>query len=54
MKSFLPADPTEAVVPAAPAESFVDPDTAANFLRTTRRHVLEMVREGLIPGHPLA
>ena len=41
------------VVPLAPAEPFVDPDTAANYLRTTRRHVLEMVREGLIPGHPL-
>jgi len=36
-----------------PVESFVDPDTAANYLQTTRRHVLEMVREGLIPGHPL-
>ena len=36
-----------------PVESFVDPDVAANYLRTTRRHVLAMVREGLIPGHPL-
>jgi excisionase family DNA binding protein len=36
-----------------PAEAFVDPDTAADYLQTTRRHVLEMVREGLIPGHPL-
>jgi len=34
-------------------ETRVDPDTAANYLQTTRRHVLEMVREGLIPGHPL-
>ena len=34
-------------------EPFVDPDTAARFLRTTRRHVLEMVRGGLIIGHPL-
>src|SRR2546422_279965 len=36
-----------------PVEPFVDPDAAANYLRTTRRHVLAMVREGLIPGHPL-
>jgi len=34
------------------AETFVEPD-AANYLRTTRRHMLEMVREGLIPGYPL-
>ena len=34
-------------------ESFVDPESAATYLRTTRRHVLEMVRGGLIPGHPL-
>ena len=34
-------------------EPFVDPDTAARYLRTTRRHVLEMVRNGLIVGHPL-
>ena len=34
-------------------EPFVDPDTAARYLRTTRRHVLEMVRTGLIVGHPL-
>jgi excisionase family DNA binding protein len=55
MKSLSPVDPTQAVprVLAVRAEPFVDPDTAANYLRTTRRHVLEMVREGLIPGHPL-
>ena len=34
-------------------EPFVDPDTAARYLRTTRRHVLEMVRSGIIVGHPL-
>jgi len=34
-------------------EPFVDPDTAARYLRTTRRHVLEMVRAGLIVGHQL-
>ena len=34
-------------------EPFVDPDTAARYLHTTRRHVLEMVRHGLIVGHPL-
>ena len=37
----------------APAEPFVDPDTAAIYLQTTRRHLLEMVRKGFIPGHPL-
>jgi len=41
------------VVAPAPVERFVDPDTAAAYLQTTRRRVLEMVREGLIPGHPL-
>ena len=44
--------PTPFTLPE-PLEPFVDPDTAANYLQTTRRHVLEMVREGLIPGHPL-
>jgi hypothetical protein len=34
-------------------EPFVDPDTAANYLRTSRRHVLEMARQGLVPGYPL-
>ena len=34
-------------------EPFVDPDTAARYLHTTRRHVLETVRHGLIVGHPL-
>jgi hypothetical protein len=37
----------------APVESFVDPDTAAQYLHTTRRHVVEMARAGLILGHPL-
>lgn len=41
------------VMPSASDEYFVDPDMAANYLQTTRRHVLEMAREGLIPGHPL-
>jgi len=36
-----------------PLEYFVDPDAAADFLRTSRKHVLEMVRKGLIPGHLL-
>ena len=34
-------------------EPFVDPDTAANYIHTTRRHLLGMVREGLILAHPL-
>jgi len=37
----------------APVEAFVDPDTAARYLHTTRRQLLEMVRAGLILGHPL-
>jgi hypothetical protein len=41
------------LAPNAPVECFVDPDTAANYLQTTRRHLLEMAREGLIPSHPL-
>src|SRR5229473_8286287 len=46
---------TAALTPPAQfePEPFVDPDTAARYLRTTRRHVLEMVRAGLIVGHPL-
>jgi excisionase family DNA binding protein len=46
---------TETTTTVAPlrVEYFVDPDTAANYLQTTRRHLLEMVREGRIPGHPL-
>ncbi len=48
---------THLAEPSAPAyesvEHFVDPKTAADFLRTSRRHVLEMVRKGRIPGHPL-
>jgi hypothetical protein len=46
-----PARPVES--PLAPVEPFVDPDTAALYLQTSRRHVLEMVRQGLIPGYPL-
>jgi hypothetical protein len=34
-------------------EYFVDPQAAAHYLRTSRKHVLEMVRKGIIPGHPL-
>ncbi len=34
-------------------EPFVDPDTAAEYLQTTRRHLLEMVRKGLVVAHPL-
>jgi hypothetical protein len=46
---------TAALTPPAQfePEPFVDPDTAARYLRSTRRHVLEMVRAGLIVGHPL-
>lgn len=34
-------------------EPFVDADTAASFLRVTRRTLLQKVRAGKIPGYPL-
>jgi hypothetical protein len=34
-------------------ESFVDANTIAAHLKTTRRQVLEMTRRGVIPGYPL-
>lgn len=34
-------------------EHFVDPQTGAEFLRTSRKRVLEMVRRGKIPGYPI-
>lgn len=43
-------------VPMAPSaldEGFVDPDTAASYLQTSRRHLLTMARTGLIPSYPL-
>jgi hypothetical protein len=49
---MMSAQPIPALSPV-PVESFVDPDTAARYLHTTRRHVLEMARAGLILGHPL-
>jgi hypothetical protein len=48
--------PSAQSIPAmspAPVKGFVDPDTAARYLHTTRRQLLEMVRAGLILGHPL-
>jgi hypothetical protein len=44
---------TGSVAPPLRGEFFVHPDIAAKYLQTTRRHLLEMAREGLIPGHPL-
>jgi len=45
------------LVSARPAvrqpEPFVDPDTAAAFVGITRRALLQKVRAGKIPGHPL-
>jgi hypothetical protein len=43
--------PTPAYQPAL--EHFVGPQEAADFLRTSKKHVLNMVRRRLIPGHPL-
>ncbi len=43
-------------VPAPPPqnlEPFVDADIAATFLGITRRTLLQKVRAGKIPGHPL-
>jgi|SRR6185312_719450 hypothetical protein len=34
-------------------EPFVDADVAASFLGITRRTLLQKVRAGKIPGHPL-
>src|SRR5882672_2196017 len=34
-------------------EPFVNADTAAAFVGITRRTLLQKVREGRIPGHPL-
>lgn len=34
-------------------EPFVDADTAAAFVGITRRALLEKVRSGKLPGHPL-
>ena len=42
-----PAQPVEII------ESFVDADAVAAFLRITRRTLLQKVRAGKIPGHPL-
>lgn len=51
----MPAHAT--LVSAIPAlrqpEPFVDPDTAAAFVGITRRTLLQKVRTGKIPGHPL-
>ncbi len=34
-------------------EPYVDADKAAEFLSTTKREVLEDVRSGKLPGHPI-
>ena len=34
-------------------EPFVDANAVAGHLKVTRRQVLEMTRQGVIPGHPL-
>jgi helix-turn-helix protein len=34
-------------------ESFVEAGRAAEFLRLSRRRVLQMAREKAIPGHPI-
>jgi hypothetical protein len=39
--------------PRVTPEQFVDAATAAQFLSTTARRVLELARSGRIPAHPL-
>jgi hypothetical protein len=34
-------------------EPFVDANAVAGHLKVTRRQILEMTRQGAIPGHPL-
>lgn len=36
-----------------PVESFVTAQEAANFLAISKRRLLELAREGHIPGHPI-
>ncbi len=38
---------------SAKLEAFVDADTAAGFLGITRRTLLQKVRAGKLPGHPV-
>ena len=40
-------------IPSGNLEPFVDADIAAAFLSITRRTLLQKVRSGKIPGHPL-
>ena len=42
-----------AVQPSPQIERFVNADTAAMFLGITRRNLLQKVRAGKIPAHPL-
>jgi len=39
--------------PTNDLEPFVDADRASDFLSLTRRHILELARNGKLPGHPL-
>jgi excisionase family DNA binding protein len=34
-------------------EPFVDANEASEFLGITRRHLLDMIRSGTLPGHPI-
>ena len=40
------------MIPETP-EPFVDADQAAQFLSVTRRRILDLVRAGKLPGHPI-
>ncbi len=50
----MSASPAVVPVPSPRGlEPFVDADIAATFLGITRRTLLQKVRAGKIPGHPL-
>lgn len=50
MSASITSSPAQ---PPAMPEPFVDANTAAAFLGITRRTLLQKVRAGRIPGHPL-
>jgi excisionase family DNA binding protein len=50
MSAIITGSPSQ---PVQSLEPFVDADTAAAFLGISRRTLLQKVRAGRIPGHPL-
>jgi hypothetical protein len=35
-------------------EPFIDPDSAAEFVKLNRKTLLRLARQGVVPAHPLA